>query len=31
MDISRLDDVLTAPQIRIPWAGAETENICRAE
>ncbi|SIS96703.1 hypothetical protein SAMN05421759_10810 [Roseivivax lentus] len=31
MDISALDTVLNAPRIRIPWAEAETENICHAE
>ena len=31
MDVARLDQVLAGPAIRIPWAGAETEGICRAE
>jgi hypothetical protein len=29
MDISGLERVLEARNVRIPWAGAETENICR--
>ncbi|MHA6325076.1 hypothetical protein [Roseivivax sp. CAU 1753] len=31
MDISRLDSALAGPDIRIPWSGAETDGICRAE
>ena len=29
MPITRLDDVLDSPRVRIPWAGAKVEGICR--
>ncbi|SFD87768.1 hypothetical protein [Roseivivax sediminis] len=31
MDLSRLDAALEGAEVRIPWAGAEIEGICRAE
>lgn len=31
MPIARLDEMLSAPRVRIPWAGAETKGICQAQ
>ena len=31
MPVQGLDDILDTPRVRLPWPGAETQGICRAE